>query len=149
MKYVNELATNQAERQSRLGSKPARASAAMAITEPAQPMQDTAKENSQQNDLLLAEIREIKSDLSTMKQQVNFNHRPANSQSRGWSRGRGRFRGDQNGVKWGCKKCEHMNTSDFCNRCFICGASNHFRNSCPKENPQLENGARLHKRDNV
>ena len=67
MKYVNELTTNQAEIQSKLGSKPARASAAMATTEPAQPKQGTAKENSQQNDLLLAEIREIKSDLSTLK----------------------------------------------------------------------------------
>ena len=81
MKYVNELATNQAERQSKLGSKPARSSAAVAITEPTQPKQNAAKESSQQNDLLLAEIREIKSDLSTLKQHVNFDQRPANRQS--------------------------------------------------------------------
>ena len=42
-----------------------------------------------------------------------------------------------------------MNTGDFCNHCFICGASDHCRNSCPKENPQPENGEWLQKRDNV
>ena len=149
MKYVNELATDQAERQSKLGSKPERSSAAVAITEPTQPKQNAAKESSQQNDLLLAEIREIKSDLSTLKQHVNFNHRPANRQSRGWSQGRGCFRGNQNGVKRGCKKCQRMNTGDFCNHCFICGASDHYRNSCPKENSKLENRAWLHKGDCV
>ena len=103
MKFVNELATNQAERQSKLDSKPARGSAAMAITGPTQPKQNTAKENSQQNDLLLVEIRETKSYLSTLKQQVNFSGRPGNSQAQGWSQGRGRFRGNQNGVKKAAK----------------------------------------------
>ena len=113
MKYVNELATNPAERQSKLGSKPARSSTAVAITEPTQPKQNAAKESPQQNDLVLGEIREIKSDLSTLKQHVDFNHRPASRQSRGWSQGRGRFRGNQNGAKQGCKKCKHMNTGDL------------------------------------
>ena len=70
MKHVNELASNQAERQSKLEQKSAKVNSAQ-VTE--RQRASKSKENPKPDDELLAEIREIKSDLAMLKQQNNSN----------------------------------------------------------------------------
>ena len=70
MKHVNELASNQAERQSKLEQKSAKVNSTK-VTEGQRASKP--KENPKPNDELLTEIREIKSDLAMLKQQNNSN----------------------------------------------------------------------------
>ena len=70
MKHVNELTSNQAERQSKLEQKSAKVNSTK-VTEGQRASK--TKENPKPNDELLTEIREIKSDLAMLKQQNNSN----------------------------------------------------------------------------
>ena len=86
MKHVNDLASNQAERQSKFEQKSAKVNSTK-VTEGQ--LASKPKENPKPNDELLAEICEIKSDLAMLKQQNNSNFVAPSSWPRGISSNRG------------------------------------------------------------
>ena len=105
IKHVNELASNQAERQSKLEQKSAKVNSTK-VTEGQ--CVSKPKDNPKPNDELLTEIREIKSDLAMLKQQNNSNFVAPSSWSRDRSlnRGRGRGRGSAPRMYRGCPNCQ-------------------------------------------
>ena len=136
IQQVNELASNQAERQSKLGAerqKQAKVNAAEAKVNPA-----PVNRNTQLEGQLLAEIKEIKSDLSALKSEVH-NNRASSYQARGRGRGRPRGRGRGRGYsapiasyRRGCAQCESRGIGHSCPHCFVCGSEGHFRSKCPE-----------------
>ena len=121
MKHVNELTSNQAERQSKLEQKSAKVNSTK-VTEGQRASK--TKENSKPNDELLTEIREIKSDLAMLKQQNNSNFVAPSSWprdrnlNRGRGRGRGRDRGSAPRMYRECPNCQSTGQSYSCEHCF-------------------------------
>ena len=142
MKHVNELTSNQAERQSKLEQKSAKVNSTKVIEGQ---RASKIKENPKPNDELLTEIREIKSDLAMLKQQNNFNFVAPSSwprdrnlnrgRGRGLNRGRGRGRGRSRGsaprMYRGCPNCQSTGQSYSCKHCFKCGSPDHYKSDCP------------------
>ena len=149
MKHVNELASNQAERQSKLEQKSAKVNSTK-VTE-GQCVSKT-KENPKPNDELLTEIREIKSDLAKLKQQNNSNFVAPSSWPRGRSlnrgRGRGRSRESAPRMYRGCPNCQSTGQSYSCEHCSKCGSPDHYKSDCPSFQQQ-GNGNRLCQGDRV
>ena len=149
MKHVNELASNQAERQSKLERKSAKVNSTT-VTEGQRASKP--KENPKPNDELLVEIREIKSDLAMLKQQNNSNFAAPSS----WPRDRSPNRGRGHGHSWGsaprmrrgCPNCQSTGQSYSCEHCFACGSPDHNKNDCPSFQQQ-GNGSRLRQGDSV
>ena len=132
MKHVNELASNQAERQSKLEQKSAKVSSTK-VTEGQRVSKP--KENPKPNDELLAEIREIKSDLAMLKQQNNSSFVAPSSWLSGRSpnrgRGRGRGRGSAPKMYRECTNCQSTGQSYSCKHCFKCESPDHYKSDCP------------------
>ena len=151
MKHVNELASNQAERQSKFEQKSAKVNSTK-VTEGQ--LASKPKENPKLNDELLAEIREIKSDLAMLKQQNNSNFVAPSSWPRGRSlnrgrgHGRGRGRGSAPRMYRGCPNCHSTGQSYSCEHCFKCGSPDHYKNDCPSFQQQ-GSGNRLCQGDRV
>ena len=151
MKHVNELTSNQAERQSKLEQKSAKVNSTKVIE--GQRASKT-KENPKLNDELLTEIREIKSDLAMLKQQNNSNFVAPSSWprdrnlNRGRGRGRGRVRGSAPRMYRGCPNCQSTGQSYSCEHCFKCGSPDHYKSDCPSFQQQ-GNGNRLCQGDRV
>ena len=133
MKDVNELASNQAERQSKLEKKSAKVNSTE-VTEGQQASKP--KENPKPNDKLLVSIREIKSDLVMLKQQNNSNFMAPSSWPRGRSpkrghgHGCGRGRGSAPRMYRGCPNCQSTGQSYSCEHCFACGSPDHYKSDC-------------------
>lgn len=120
MKTVNEIASQQAERKTKLGQKNAK----ICATVTSEPKQSELAGN----DLILAAIKEIKSDLSNLTSRVDSelkSHSKSQSQRKG-KLGRG----------WGCEACKEKGRASSCKHCFICGGSNHFARECTTNNHQ-------------
>ena len=138
MKHVNELASNQAERQSKLQQKSVKVNSTK-VTEGQRTSKP--KENPKPNDELLAEIREIKSDLAMLKQQNNSNFVAPSSCPRGRSLNRGRGRGRGHGcargqgsarrMYRGCPNCQSTGQSYSCEHCFKCESPDHYKSDSP------------------
>ena len=147
MKHVNELASNQAERQSKLEQKSAKVNSTK-VTEG----QHVSKpnENPKPNDELLTKICEIKSDLAMLKQQNNSNFMAPSSWPRGRSlnKGHGRGRGSAPRMYRGCPNCQSTGQSYSCEHCFKCGSPDHYKSDCPSFQQQ-GNRNRLCQRDRV
>ena len=151
MKHVNELTSNQAERQSKLEQKSAKVNSTK-VTEGQRVSKP--KENPKKNDELLTEIREIKSDLAMLKQQNNSNFVAPSSWpmdrnlNRARGRGRGHGRGSAPRMYRGCPNCQSTGQSYFCEHCFKCGSPDHYKSDCPSFQQQ-GNGNRLCQGDRV
>ena len=134
MKHVNELASDQAERQSKLEQKSAKVNSTK-VTEGQ--CASKPKENPKPNDELLAEIHEIKSHLAMLKQQNNSNFMAPSSWPRGRSPnrgrvcGRGRGRGSVPRMYRGCPNCQSTGQSYSCEHCFKCGSPDHYKSDSP------------------
>ena len=146
MKHVNELASNQAERQSKLEQKSAKVNSTE-VTEGQ--LASKPKENRKPNDELMAEIREIKADLAMLKQQNNSNFVASSSYPRGRSLNRGCGRGHGRRRRSapriyriyrmyrmyrmyrGCPNCQSTGQSYSCEHCFKCGSPDHYKSDCP------------------
>ena len=149
MKHVNELTSNQAERQSKLEQKSAKVNSTK-VTEGQRVSKP--KENPKKNDELLTEIREIKSNLAMLKQQNNSNFMAPSSWSmnRSLNRGRGRGRGQGPTPRMyrGCPNFQPTGQSYSCEHCFKCGSPDYYKSDCPSFQQQ-GNGNRLCQGDRV
>ena len=147
MKHVNGLASNQAERQSKLEQKSAKVNSTKVTEGQRAPK---PKENPKPNDDLLVEIREIKSNLAMLKQQNNSNFVAPSSWPRGRSlnRGGGHGRGSAPRMYRGCPNCQSTGQSYSCEHCFKCGSPDHYKSDCPSFQQQ-RNGNQLCQGDRV
>eukprot|EP00112_Aurelia_sp_Birch-Aquarium-sp1_P003997 Seg1452.4 transcript_id=Seg1452.4/GoldUCD/mRNA.D3Y31 product="Retrovirus-related Pol polyprotein from transposon 17.6" pseudo=true protein_id=Seg1452.4/GoldUCD/D3Y31 len=144
MRNVNDLATKQAERRAKIINAPERQRAAKANASCVEfeigreknqgAPKSTQKESKNENEKLLAEIKELKSNLTDLKQRFDEKQSspqyPPRFQSRG--RGRGRGRGAVQGYSQrprGCRSCQMSGWGASCDHCFKCGASGHFRDT--------------------
>ena len=147
MKHVNELTSNQAERQFKLEQKSAKVNSTK-VTEGQRVSKP--KGNPKKNDELLTEIREIKSDLAMLKQQSNSNFVAPSCwpRDRNLNRGRGRGWGSAPRMYRGCPICQSTGQSYSCEHCFKCGSPDHYKSDCPSFQQQ-GNGNRLCQGDRV
>ena len=144
MKQVNELASHQAERQSKLGTnahqRTSKVSAASVGLDQERGQVSLQGDTCRASDSvqLLAEIREIKSDLNALKQTVR--ERDGN--------GRGQGRANRQGQqRRGCRSCKEKGTGDSCQHCFSCGRHGHLATHCYKNQRGPGNGRQLFPRD--
>ena len=130
MRQVNELASHQEERHSKLLTerRPAKVNSC-GIGETAVASKKTVDESKQ----ILAEIREIRSEVENLKLQQASRyrekaeeHRPSQPQNRTTFRYRGR----------GCQTCKKRGLGDKCQHCFACGGYGHIASECVKNSPR-------------
>ena len=122
---------NQEEWQSKLGSGQCvqgRKVNATKVTLASGTIQQTKEQDGQH----LVEIREIRSEISALKQN-GYNHRSPGSQPRGRGRSRGcgqSFSGIHSAPR-SCKSCADQGLRYSCKHCYQCGSFEHFRFHCP------------------
>ena len=152
IRQVNELASQQAEKSSKLASKRQKSAKVHACGVGKEEREARAKNaTTDGGQQLLLEIRPIKSEINDLKDQVN--RRGSQAENSNW-RGpscRGRGRGYQpNRTSWSCQNCKQRGRGDECNHCFACGDSGHVARECYRnENrgSRQGNGRRLFRRD--
>lgn len=123
MKIVNDLASQQVERVSKLHrSKNAK------VNNVASLKQEQEIAGSKE---LLAEIREIKSGLANLKQHVNSEFTAIRKYDQSKTRDK---------REWGCDNCKSKGQGSSCRHCFICGGENHRARTCLSKNKQGNEG---------
>ena len=138
MRHVNELASHQAERQSKLACE--RRSAKINACE-VDGAEIKERKHGGENKIL-AEIREIKSDLANLKKQandrmtVNREVSPGGRKSSKTSRRRG----------WCCNACKERRIGPSCQHCFACGEFGHIASECAKNSKHSGNEDRQPRR---
>ena len=133
MKVVNELASKQAERKMKMAvsarqQKNAKVNTLSAAPDEPEPGKQKPRNESLAsiNEKLLAEIKEIKTDLSNPKEQVCENKTSSGyRQSPRFNRPR-----TQPLTSQGCMPCRNQGRSDSCHHCFNCGTYGHVRAAC-------------------
>ena len=139
MRHVNELASDHAERQSKLSSKRRFAKVNSCEVDPAEA---TTKKDIDANNKILAEIREIRSEVESLKrQQASQNSGSGEDDRRGSYTSRGptktsRYRGR------GCEACKKRGLGDSCRHCFACGEYGHISSECEKNKPGTQGNER-------
>ena len=124
MKTVNDVASQQAERKTKLAQKNANICAAVASARPTSETPAETKKDVTGNELILAAIKEIKSDLSSLTSRVDKELTPP-SKSKPIANRKGRL-----GRNWGCAACKEKGQASDCKHCFNCGGSNHIAREC-------------------
>ena len=134
MKIVNELASKQAERKMKMAvsasqQKNAKVNTLSAAPDKPKPAKQKPKTESLSsiNEKLLAEIKEIKTDLSNLKEQeVRETKTPSGyRQSPTFNRPR-----TQPLTPRGCMPCRNQGQADSCCHCFNCGTYGHVKAAC-------------------
>ena len=138
MRHVNELASHQAERQNKLASE--RRLAKINSCEV-----DESKKSVNSDQQILAEIREMRSEVEYLKRQqaTQSDYVPKEDRNESYN-DRGppkimRFRGR------GCQACKKRKLGATCRHCFACGELGHIASECEKNMPRQNqgNGRRL------
>ena len=133
-KHVNELASHQAERQNKLACERRLAKVnACEINETEIKQHRRADDDNR----ILAEIREIRSELESLKRQqaAGSNDTTANDDRK--QPKPTRYRG------WGCQACKERRTGASCQHCFACGEFVNIACECTKNAKVQGNGKRL------
>ena len=138
MRHVNELASHQEERQNKLASE--RRIAKINSCEV-----DESKKSVDSDQQILAEIREMRSEVEYLKRQqaTRSDYVPKADRNESYN-DRGppkitRFRGR------GCQACKKRKLGATCRHCFACGELGHIASECEKNMPRQNqgNGRRL------
>jgi hypothetical protein len=124
---VNEHASDHAERQS---------------TE-TKPAEVTTKKDIDANKQILAEIREIRSEVESLKRQ-----RASQNSGNGKEDRRGSYTSRAGPTKSlrhrgrGCEACKKRGFGDSCRHCFACGEYGHIASECEKNKPGTQGNAK-------
>ena len=125
MKHVNELASHQAERQNKTGERRLAKVNACKVDETE--IKQHRRVNVDNDNRILEEIREIRSELENLKhQQVGGNNEQSTTHYDRKQPKSTRYRG------WGCQACKERRTGASCQHCFACGEFGHIASECAK-----------------
>ena len=152
MRQVNELASQQAERNTKLATERQKATKVNACEIPKvegeQKTRSLSADGSQQ---ILSEIRQMKSEINELKGRVNAQGGQAARPDWGRSPLRGRGSGYQPRYpSWGCQSCKERGRGEECDHCFACGSSGHIARECIRNRnrgSRQGNGQQLSRRD--
>jgi hypothetical protein len=128
MRSINELASQKTERENKLGltERLSAKNAKVSSVEGAKGKKGTSPEASEKQDLL-AEIKGIKSELSSLKAKVEEQVSKSNAPF-------------QPRYPRGCPKCRRENNGNTCRHCFICCQAGHLASHCPQRKAENEQG---------
>ena len=132
MKQVNELASQQDERNTKLARENQKKAKVNACEVPkekgGQRTRNPSADGSQQ---ILSKIRQMKSEINDLKGRVHAQGGRAAKPK--WSQSPYRGRGDTNLPKypsWGCQSCKERGRGEECDHCFACGNAEHVARDC-------------------
>ena len=139
---MNELASDHAERQSKLSSERRFAKVNSCEVDPAEA---TTKKDIDANKQILAEIREIRSEVESLKRQ-----RASQNSGNGKEDRRGSYTSRAGPTKSlrhrarGCEACKKRGFGDSCRHCFACGAREYgyIATECEKKKPGTQGNER-------
>lgn len=152
MKQVNELASQQDERNTKLATenqKKTKVDACEVRKEGGE--QTTRKPSEDGSQQILPEIRQMKSEINDLKGKVNA--QTSRAAKPDWDRPPYRGRGGTNLPKypsWGCQSCKERGRGEECEHCFACGSLGHVARDCNarrRQSSRQGNGQRLLRRD--
>ena len=152
MKQVNELASQQAERNTKLSTERQKATKVNTCEVPKEGGEQRGwNPSADGNQQILSEIRQMKSKIKDLKGRVNGQE----SQSARPDWGRSPYRGRGGGYQprypsWGCQNCKERGRGEECNHCFACGSSGHVARECTRSRngcSRQGNGQRLFRRN--
>ena len=152
MKQVNELASQQAERNTKLATERQKVTKVNACEIPkVEGEQKTRSPSADGSQQILSEIRQMKSEINELKGRVNA--RGGQAAKPDW--GRSPFRSRGSGYQprypsWGCQSCKEHGRGEECDHCFACGSPGHVARECIRSRNRASrqgNGQRLSRRD--
>ena len=144
MQTVNELATKEAARKVKVGFAPERQKAVKVSAAAIDMGKGHKQKEGNQNPtpvvdskILLDEVKELKSSVASLQQQLENTRQPRKIAPRFQHRGRGRGRGQtQYQRPRGCQTCRSKGIGYSCAHCFKCGGSDHFIAECSSSSAQ-------------
>ena len=154
IKQVNELASQQAERSAKLAAERQKTAKVNACRAPRENKETRPKNTTSESiQAPLAEIRQIKSEISDLKDRVNGRGNP--TATPGWRettyRGPGNsYQPNRRYQRWGCQNCQQCRRGDECDRCFACGYAGYLDRECHRKKNRSSrqgNDRRLFPRD--
>ena len=152
MKQVNELASQQAESNTKLATERQKVTKVNACEIPkVEGEQKTRSPSADGSQQILSEIRQMKSEINELKGRVNA--RGGQAAKPDW--GRSPFRSRGSGYQprypsWGCQSCKEHGRGEECDHCFACGSPGHVARECIRSRnrgSRQGNGQRLSRRD--
>ena len=152
MKQVNELASQQAERNTKLATERQKVTKVNACEIPkVEGEQKTRSPSADGSQQILSEIRQMKSEINELKGRVNA--RGGQAAKPDW--GRSPFTSRGSGYQprypsWGCQSCKEHGRGEECDHCFACGSPGHVARECIRSRnrgSRQGNGQRLSRRD--
>ena len=152
MKQVNELASQQAERNTKLATEHQKMTKvnsceiSKGVGEPR-----SRNPDGDESQKILSEIRQMRSAINDLQGRVNAQRSQTSKPD--WCQFPYRGRGGSYQPKypsWGCQNCKECGRGEECDHCFACGSSGHLARECPRNRNRSSrqgNGRRLFRRD--
>lgn len=141
MKHVNELASHQAERQNKLAGE--RRSANVNTCEAEINGGINQPRGVEDNNPILAKIRELRSELESLKHQQAAGSSEPTKNNRDVSQSDRRQAKPTRYRSWGCQASKERRTGASCQHCFACGEFGHIASECEKDAKYQGNEQRL------
>ena len=152
MKQVNELASQQAERNTKLATedqKTTKVNSCEIFKGVGEPR--SSNPDGDESQKILSEIRQMGSAINDPQGRVNAQRSQTSKPNWVQFPYRGRGGSDQPKYQsWGCQNCKERGRGEECNHCFACGSSGHVACKCPRNrnwSSRQGNGRRLFRRD--
>ncbi|KAK2555796.1 hypothetical protein P5673_022405 [Acropora cervicornis] len=134
MKQVNELASQQAERNTKLATEHQKMTKvdsceiSKGVGEPR-----SGNPDGDESQKILSEIRQMRSAINDLQGRVNAQRSQTSKPD--WGQFPYRGRGGSYQPKypsWGCQNCKEHGRGEECDHCFACGSSGHVARGCPR-----------------
>ena len=148
MKQVNELASQQAERNTKLATEHQKMTKvnsceiSKGVGEPR-----SRNPDGDESQKILSEIRQMRLAINDLQGRVNAQRSQTSKPD--WGQFPYRGRGGSYHPKypsWGCQNCKERGRGEECDHCFACGSSGHVARECPRNRNRSSrqgNGRRL------
>ena len=134
MKQVNELASQQADQNTKLATEHQKTTKVNSCEVPKGEGEPRTKNpDGDESQKILSEIQQMKSAINNLQGKVNAQSSLASTPDWGQFpyRGRGGSHQPKN-PSWGCQNCKERGRGDECGHCFACGSSGHVARECPR-----------------